>query len=84
MKQRIEEKLQKNFQPQFLEVKNNSHLHHGHLGDDGSGETHFAVVIEAEGLSGVPKVQAHRKINSLLKDEFEQGMHALEIKILGQ
>lgn len=81
MKQRIEGKLRKNFHPQFLEVKNNSHLHHGHLGDDGSGETHFAVIIEAEELGKVSKVQAHRKINALLKDEFAQGMHALEIKI---
>lgn len=83
MKQRIEEKLRENFQPKFLEVKNNSHLHHGHLGDDGSGETHFAVVIGADDLTGISKVQAHRKINSLLKDEFERGMHALEIKIIG-
>jgi BolA protein len=82
MKQRIEEKLKKNLQPKFLEVKNNSHLHAGHLGDDGSGETHFAIVIEAEDLKGVSVVNAHRKINSLLKDEFLWGMHALEIKIV--
>ncbi len=82
MKQRIEEKLKKNLQPKFLEVKNNSHLHAGHLGDDGSGETHFAIVIEAEDLKGVSVVNAHRKINSLLKDEFSWGMHALEIKVM--
>jgi len=81
MKQRIEEKLTKNFQPKFLEVKNNSHLHAGHLGDDGSGETHFAIVIEADELKGLSVVNAHRKINSLLKDEFAWGMHALEIVV---
>lgn len=82
MKQRIEEKLQKTFQPKFLEVKNNSHLHAGHLGDDGSGETHFAVKIEAEELSDLSSVNAHRKVNAILKDEFERGLHALEIKVL--
>ena len=82
MKQRIEEKLKKNFQPKFLEVKNNSHLHAGHLGDNGSGETHFAIVIESDELNGVSVVNAHRKINSLLKDEFAWGMHALEIKVM--
>jgi BolA protein len=82
MKQRIEENLKKNLQPKFLEVKNNSHLHAGHLGDDGSGETHFAIVIEAEELKGLSVVNAHRKINSLLKDEFAWGMHALEIKVM--
>lgn len=82
MKQRIEKTLLENFRPKFLEVKNNSHLHAGHLGDDGSGETHFAILIEAEELQSASKVNAHRKINSLLKDEFLSGLHALEIKIL--
>ena len=82
MKQRIEEKLKKNLQPKFLEVKNNSHLHAGHLGDDGSGETHFSITIESDELKVLSVVNAHRKINSLLKDEFACRMHALEIKII--
>lgn len=82
MKQRIEEVLQKNLKPKFLEVKNNSHLHQGHLGDDGSGETHFAVIVDAEELKNSGKVAAHRKVNQLLKDEFGNGLHALEIKII--
>lgn len=82
MKKVIEEKLRKNFQPKFLEVKNNSQMHFGHLGDDGSGETHFAIEIESDDLNKLSKIQAHRKVNSLLKDEFEKGMHALEIKVI--
>jgi len=82
MKQRIENILEKNLQPSFLEVKNNSHLHAGHLGDDGSGETHFAIKISADDLNDLSAIQAHRKINSLLKDEFGKGLHALEIKVL--
>jgi stress-induced morphogen len=82
MKHRIEEKLQKNLNPNFLEVKNNSHLHAGHMGDNGTGETHFAVLITAEELKNISAVNAHRKVNSLLKDEFEKGLHALEIKIV--
>ena len=81
MKQRIEEKLKNNLNPSFLEVKNNSHLHSGHMGDNGTGETHFAIKIAAEELEGLSAVNAHRKINALLKDEFDVGLHALEIKI---
>lgn len=81
MKQRIEEKLKKNLSPKFLEVKNNSNLHIGHLGDDGSGETHFAVIIESEELQKMGKIQSHRKVNQLLKEEFSNGLHALEIKV---
>ncbi len=81
MKQRIEKILQENLRTEFLEVKNNSHLHAGHAGDNGSGETHFAVTINSEELRGISKVQAHRKINALLKEEFGNGLHALEIKV---
>ena len=81
MKQRIEESLQQKFRPTFLEVKNNSYLHRGHLGDNGSGETHFAITIQAEELQNLSKVQAHRKINEAVKGEFEKGLHALEIKV---
>lgn len=82
MKQRIEKTLQENLQPKFLEVKNNSHLHAGHLGDNGTGETHFAVIVEAKELKNLSRVNAQRRINQLLKSEFDQGLHALEIKIL--
>lgn len=81
MKKRIEEKLQKNLNPKFLEVKNNSHLHAGHSGDNGSGETHFAIVIESDELSEMSRVGAHRRVNQILKDEFEMGIHALELVV---
>ncbi len=82
MKQRIEKALQENLKPQFLEVKNNSYLHSGHLGDNGSGETHFVITIKANELQNLSAVEAHRKINQLLKKEFEKGLHALEIKVI--
>lgn len=82
MKERITETLKKNLQPNFLEVKNNSYLHKGHAGDNGTNETHFAIEIVAEELVGLSKVAAHRRVNQLLKDEFNNGLHALEIKIV--
>jgi BolA protein len=51
------------------------------MGDNGTGETHFEVKIAAEELGVLSAVNAHRKINALLKDEFGLGLHALEIKI---
>lgn len=81
MEERIIETLRKNLNIKFLEVKNNSYLHKGHLGDDGTEETHFAITIAAEELENLNAVNAHRKINQLLKSEFESGLHALEIRI---
>lgn len=82
MKQRIEKIISENLRPSFLEVKNNSHLHAGHAGDNGTNETHFAVIVEAEELKALNKVSAHRRINQLLKGEFEKGLHALEIVVI--
>ena len=41
------------FQPELLEIENESHKHAGHSGDDGSGESHFRVMIRAAGFAGL-------------------------------
>jgi BolA protein len=80
--ERIKKLLEESLNPEFLRVKNNSNLHAGHAGDNGSGETHFAIEIKSSQLLKLGRLQAHRKINQLLKSELEQGLHALELKIL--
>jgi BolA family transcriptional regulator, general stress-responsive regulator len=82
MKKRIEEKLIKAFNPHVLEVVNNSKLHKGHLGDDGSGETHFAIKISSEEFEDLSRINIHRKINKELREEFDRGLHALEIEVI--
>lgn len=83
MKNRIEKKLEENFFPEFLEVKNNSQLHRGHAGNPGgSDETHFAIEIKSAKLNALGRVTAHREINKILSEEFNRGLHALEIKLL--
>ena len=69
-------------QPSLLKITNNSGLHSGHLGDDGSGQTHFKIEISSDKLKNISKISAHRKINKILEDEFSSGLHALEIKII--
>jgi BolA protein len=81
MKQRIEKKIKDAILLESLEVENKSHLHKGHLGDDGSGETHFKIIIKSKELKEQGRIAAHRKINNILKDEFLKGLHALEIDI---
>ena len=85
MKNKITNKLQENFNPDFLEVINNSHLHGGHFKADNPehhNQTHFLVKISAQELREVKKIKAHRKINKILEDGFKEGLHALEIKII--
>jgi len=82
MKEKIYKKIIENIELQFLEVKNNSYLHKGHLGDNGTMETHFEIIVKSQELTNLGRLKAHQKINKILKSEFENGMHALEIKVL--
>lgn len=68
------------FSPTRLEVVNESHKHAGHGGDDGSGESHFAVLIRAEALAGLSRVARHRAVHAALGD-LNQRVHALALDI---
>lgn len=68
------------FSPSRLEVVNESHKHAGHGGDDGSGESHFAVLIRAEALAAMSRVARHRAVQKALGD-LNQRIHALALDI---
>ena len=60
-----------------------SHLHAGHAGNPGGGpdaETHFRVKVVSEAFTGKAKVQRHRLVYGLLKEEIDGGVHALALK----
>jgi len=78
--QEISQLLSAAFAPTHLAVKNDSANHHGHSGDDGSGESHFTVEIESAVFSGVSRLQRQRMVNSALGDIPGQRVHALAIK----
>ena len=81
-KKRIELILLEKFSNWKTEVKDISILHKGHNNFDGSEETHFSIILNSNSKNKESKLKIHRKINELLKDEFNSGLHALEIKIL--
>lgn len=68
------------FAPDRLEVVNESHRHAGHAGDDGSGESHFKVVIRAAALAPMGRVARHRAVIAALGD-IPQRIHALGLDI---
>ncbi len=68
------------FAPTQLQVINDSAKHHGHLGDDGSGESHFTVEIESAAFAGVSRLQRQRMVIAALGDIPGQRVHALAIK----
>lgn len=68
------------FAPSHLAVINDSAKHSGHMGDDGSGESHFTVEIESTAFAGVSRLQRQRLVNAALGDIPGQRVHALAIK----
>lgn len=78
----IEQILTEAINPLELEVINESHLHAGHVGDDGSGESHFSIFIVAEKFSGLSRIERHRLVNGVLQQALPKLPHALSIKAL--
>ena len=76
----IRAKLEAAFRPTSLEIVNESHLHHGHHGSPGTGESHFRVHIVSERFAGKTRVERHRLVNEALRDELAGPIHALAIK----
>ena len=76
----IERLLVAAFTPTHLAVINDSARHHGHSGDDGSGESHFSVEIESPSFAGVSRLERQRMVNRALGDIPGQRVHALAIK----
>ena len=68
------------FAPMHLAVINDSASHHGHSGDDGSGESHFTIEIESTAFAGVNRVTRQRMVNKALGDIPGDRVHALAIK----
>jgi BolA family transcriptional regulator, general stress-responsive regulator len=76
----MQELLTKAFAPTKLEIINDSHQHAGHSGDDGSGESHFTVVIEAEEFSSMTRLARQRAVIAALGDIVGERVHAVAIK----
>lgn len=78
----ITAKLTSNFAPAFLDVIDESMLHHGHAGWREGGETHFRVRIATSHFDGMSRVAQHRAVMDVLDAELKGRMHALAIEVL--
>lgn len=77
----IRARLAAAFAPDRLEVVNESHLHKGHAGDDGSGESHFRVIIAAPAFAGMGRVARHRAVHAALGPDLIARVHALALEV---
>ena len=76
----ITKRLEEALAPSHLVVTNDSARHHGHAGDDGSGESHFSVEIVAEAFAGMSRLERQRAVNAALGELMRERIHALSIR----
>lgn len=70
------------FATTMLNVINESHLHAGHAGDDGSGESHWRIEISAPEFAQMSRIARHRAIHTALGPAVIGRIHALSIDIV--
>ena len=80
MQAQIEQKLASEFETEYLQVENESHMHNVPEGS----ESHFKVVVVCDDFTGKMLIARHRLVNKVLeeelkKDRSEGGIHALAL-----
>ncbi|MSO71938.1 MAG: BolA family transcriptional regulator [Alphaproteobacteria bacterium] len=81
MAESMRAKLSQALAPEQLEIADDSHRHAGHAGARPGGETHFKVTIVAAAFTGKSRLERQRLVYGLLADEFEAGLHALQMVV---
>jgi BolA protein len=77
----IEDKLRAAFEPEALEIENDSHRHAGHAGSPGTGSSHFNVAMTAAAFAGKSRVDRQRAVYGVLAEELKGPVHALALSL---
>lgn len=81
----LEQKLQAAFNPFFMKLENESHLHAGHAGVKEKGGSHYSLVLAADHFAGKNRVERQRMVYEALTEEMQNkdrsGLHALRMKL---
>jgi BolA protein len=75
---RIQALLETAFEPESLDVQDDSHKHVGHEGAKG-GLGHFSVAIVSAKFNGMTRLARHRAVYAALDDMMRTDIHALAI-----
>ncbi len=77
----LRKRLESRFEPTFLDILDESHLHAGHAGStDGRG--HFRIKILSPAFRGLAPLARHRLVYAAVADLLETDIHALAIEAL--
>ena len=78
--EKIKAKINKELNPEHIMLVDNSSLHTKHKSFD-SEKYHLKLIIKSKKLLNMNKIDAHKEVFSILKEEMKNKIHALEIEI---
>jgi stress-induced morphogen len=76
----VKKKINSKINTEKITIIDNSHLHTKHKSFD-KNKFHLKIIIESNILNKMNTIEAHKEIYSILKDEMNNKIHALEIEI---
>jgi BolA family transcriptional regulator, general stress-responsive regulator len=76
----IKKKINNKISPETIIIVDNSILHTNHKSFNPN-KFHLKVIIKSEKLKKMKKIDAHKEIYSILSNEMNNKIHALEIEI---
>lgn len=69
------------FDPETLEIEDESERHRGHAGYQEGGQSHFRVTIAAPAFEGMSRIERHRAVHAALGSDIVGRIHALALTI---
>ena len=78
--EKLKEKIINKLNPDGILIVDNSHLHTKHKSFNAK-KFHLKFIIKSEKLKKMNKIDSHKLIFSILKDDMKDKIHALEIEI---
>ncbi len=79
---RVRDLLIKSLNPSHCTVVDHSHRHVSHNKDSTQGGTHIKICLSGGVFSGSTKLEKHREIYHLIKEEWAGPLHSVSIEIV--
>ena len=76
----IKKKIKNKIKLEKIEIIDNSYAHRGHKSLQ-KGKLHLILEIRSNYINGLKRLEAERILMKIFKDEFQEKLHALEIRL---
>ena len=76
----IEEKIKNKIKLEEIRIIDNTHAHRSHKSFQ-KGKLHLILEIKSDYLNKLRRLEAEKILMKIIKNEFQQNIHALEIRL---